>query len=53
MGIRIGKDQKIGISYCEDMQEESLSIMVDQALENSKYVKEDEDRRIFFFDLLS
>ncbi|MEC7182227.1 MAG: DNA gyrase modulator, partial [Bdellovibrionota bacterium] len=28
MGIRIGKDQRIGISYCEDMQEHSLSLMV-------------------------
>ena len=44
--IRIGKDQKIGISYCEDMQENSLSLMVDQALENSKYVKEDEYEEI-------
>ena len=48
MGIRIGKDQRIGISYCEDMQENSLSLMVDQALENSKYVKEDEYEDIPF-----
>ena len=46
MGIRLGKDQKIGISYCEDMREESLSLMVEQALENSKYVKEDEFEEI-------
>ena len=46
MGLRVGKDQKIGISYCEDMQEKSLSLMVDQALENSKYVKEDEFEEI-------
>ena len=42
MGIRLVKDQKVGISYCEDMQEESLSLMVSQALENSTYVKVDE-----------
>ncbi|MDC0254454.1 TldD/PmbA family protein [Bacteriovoracales bacterium] len=46
MGIRLTKDQKVGISYCEDMQEESLSLMVEQALENSRYVKEDEFEEI-------
>ena len=35
------KRPRLGLD-CEDMQEESLSLMVEQALENSKYVKEDE-----------
>ena len=36
LGIRLIKDHKVGISYTESLDEESLALMVSQALENAE-----------------
>lgn len=42
LGIRVIKDQKIGLSYTEDFSDESLEIVVNKAIENSKFSKVNE-----------
>jgi len=39
LGIRVIKDQKIGTSYVESFDSDSLAIMVDNALSGAKYSK--------------
>jgi PmbA protein len=42
IGIRVIHDQKVGISYSEDLSDESLKTMVGSALESSRYAERDE-----------
>ncbi len=46
LGIRVIKDGKVGTSYSEALDDESLSFMVDQALENAKFSKDDPNQKI-------
>lgn len=46
MGIRVIKDQKVGLSYTESLDDEALSTMSKQAVEVSNYGGEDEFQRI-------
>ena len=46
VGIRIIKDGRVGISYSEDFNEESIRIAIEQACANSKYMKEEPHERI-------
>lgn len=41
LGIRVIKDNRVGISYTEALDDESLALTIDNALINSKYSKED------------
>lgn len=46
MGLRVIKDNKIGSSYCEATDDETIEILVKQALENAKYSKEEDLEKI-------
>lgn len=46
LGIRVIKDGKVGTSYSEALDDDSLSFMVDQALENAKFGKDDPNQKI-------
>lgn len=46
IGIRVIKDQKVGISYSEDFSDESLKTMVKSALNSSKFSEQDEYQQI-------
>ncbi|RVU86003.1 TldD/PmbA family protein [Leucothrix sargassi] len=45
-GVRVIKDDKVGIAYSEASDEESLSWMVDQALQNATYSKAEPHEKI-------
>ncbi len=45
-GIRVIKDNKVGLSYSESSSQEALSTMIDQAINNSKIVKEEQFAKI-------
>ena len=45
-GLRIIKDQRVGTSYSESADQESLKAMVDQALVNSKFASPREHEKI-------
>lgn len=46
LGIRVIKDGKVGTSYSEALDDDSLSFMVDQAIENAKFSKDDPNQKI-------
>ncbi|WP_127716142.1 TldD/PmbA family protein [Halobacteriovorax sp. HLS] len=46
VGLRVIKDGKVGSSYCETTDPETIQILVDQALENAKYSKVEELEKI-------
>ena len=46
LGLRVIKDNKIGSSYCEATDEDTIKTLVKQALENAKYSKEEELEKI-------
>lgn len=46
LGIRVIKDQKIGLSYTEDFSDQSLEIVVKKAIENSQFSKINENEVI-------
>ena len=45
-GVRVVKDEKVGIAYSEASDEESLNWMVDQALQNATYSKAEPHEKI-------
>jgi PmbA protein len=45
-GVRVVKDDKVGIAYSEASDKESLSWMVDQALQNATYSKAEPHEKI-------
>jgi PmbA protein len=46
LGIRVIKDDRVGISYSEALDEESLKFMIQQALSNAEESAEDEFEKI-------
>lgn len=46
LGVRVIKDGKVGISYTESLDPESLKILVDQALDNAEMSEPKEHERI-------
>ena len=46
VGVRVIKSGRVGISYSEDFNEESIQFAIDQACANSKYMKEEPHERI-------
>lgn len=46
IGVRVVKDQRIATSYSESLEPASLDTMVEQALQNAKYTKQDEHQAI-------
>lgn len=46
IGVRIVKDQRIATSYSESLEPNSLDLMVEQALTNARYTKQDEHQTI-------
>ncbi|PIK15692.1 TldD/PmbA family protein [Halobacteriovorax sp. JY17] len=46
LGLRVIKDNKIGSSYCEATDDDTIATLVKQALENAKYSKEEELEKI-------
>ncbi|WP_299019705.1 TldD/PmbA family protein [uncultured Photobacterium sp.] len=46
IGVRVIKDQRIATSYSESLESSSLDSMVEQALLNAKYTKQDEHQTI-------
>lgn len=46
VGIRIVKDNKVGTSYSEALDEDSLKFMVEQAFENARFSKDDPHQNI-------
>ena len=50
LGIRVIKDQKIGLSYTEDFSDDSLKLVVNKAIENSQFSKVNEHELISNLD---
>ena len=46
IGVRVVKDQRIATSYSESLEPASLDTMVEQALQNARYTKQDEHQTI-------
>jgi PmbA protein len=46
VGLRVIKDNKIGSSYCETTDQETIQTLVNQALENAKYSKTEDLEKI-------
>ena len=46
LGIRVIKDGRVGLSYTESMDEESLGLMVTKALQNAETTEQNEDEKI-------
>lgn len=46
MGVRVIKDNRVGISYTEALDDESIALTIDNALSNSRYSKEDQYQTI-------
>lgn len=46
VGLRLIKDQKVAIGYCESLEKQNLITMVANTLESSKYSKIDEQQKI-------
>jgi len=46
LGLRVIKDNKIGSSYCEATDDETIEVLVKQALDNAKFSKEEELEKI-------
>ena len=46
IGVRVVKDQRIATSYSESLEPASLDTMVEQALQNARYTKQDEHQAI-------
>ncbi len=46
LGLRVIKDDKIGSSYCEATDDDTIQTLVKQALENAKYSKQEELEKI-------
>jgi PmbA protein len=46
LGIRVIKDGRVGLSYTESMDEESLSLMVSKALQNAETTVQNHDEKV-------
>jgi PmbA protein len=46
VGLRLIKDQRVGLTYSESFDGDALQTMVDQAIDNARFVAEDEWQRI-------
>ncbi|MCO4795135.1 MAG: TldD/PmbA family protein [Bacteriovoracaceae bacterium] len=46
VGVRVIKDNRVGTSYSEAIDDQSLEFMVNQALENARFSKEDLNQKI-------
>jgi len=46
VGVRTIKNNRVGISYSEDLSQESINAAIDQSLANSKYMNEEPHEKI-------
>ena len=46
VGVRIIKNNRVGISYSEDLSKSSIESAIDQAVSNSKFMKEEPHEKI-------
>lgn len=46
VGVRVIKNNKVGIAYSESLEEEALNLMISKALENAESMKSDEMEKI-------